>query len=324
MELLNLNNSQIIDDEMVIKNKNPFIEANTTQVSLDHLKNDCIIPVFSKDNESTISHYQFIKKTMEVAQDMFPESKLKQPDIRVSHVIKGRIPSAIGKPVKELQEHEKTIYYERCMFVIDIPDMNQNINGNNLCLSIGGVRSLSQENLYSKKSLEKFKVFIGYQNRVCTNLCVSTDGLMNDIRISSVIDLEEQVYQLTSQWDKEELIYNMKYMADYFLNEAQFAHIIGKARMYQYLTKQEQKELYPLALNDTQINLVVKDYYSCPNFSRLDNGDISLWNFYNLLTGANKSSYIDSFLERGVSAYGFTQELVKSLENNNPNWFLNN
>ena len=43
------------------------------------------------------------------------------PSIRVSHQIKGRVPSAIGKPVKELKENEKTIYYERMAFLIEIP-----------------------------------------------------------------------------------------------------------------------------------------------------------------------------------------------------------
>ena len=33
----------------------PFIEANTKEVSVGHLKNECIIPVFSKDNEVTMS-----------------------------------------------------------------------------------------------------------------------------------------------------------------------------------------------------------------------------------------------------------------------------
>lgn len=39
----------------------PFIEANTLQVDLSHLKSDCIIPVFSKDNEKTIAHQEFIE-----------------------------------------------------------------------------------------------------------------------------------------------------------------------------------------------------------------------------------------------------------------------
>jgi hypothetical protein len=40
----------IIMDEP-IKPANHFIEANTQEVTLNHLKNDCITPVFSKDNE---------------------------------------------------------------------------------------------------------------------------------------------------------------------------------------------------------------------------------------------------------------------------------
>ena len=34
----------------------PFIVANTKEVSIRHLQSDCVVPVFSKDNEVTISH----------------------------------------------------------------------------------------------------------------------------------------------------------------------------------------------------------------------------------------------------------------------------
>jgi hypothetical protein len=59
-----------------------------------------------------------------------------KPDIRVSHVIKGRVPTAIGKPAKELLEHEKTIYYERCAFVIEVPEISEIINGNKLQIPV--------------------------------------------------------------------------------------------------------------------------------------------------------------------------------------------
>ena len=42
-------------------NRLPFIEANTKEVTIEHLKNDCVVPVFSKDNEITISHPNFIE-----------------------------------------------------------------------------------------------------------------------------------------------------------------------------------------------------------------------------------------------------------------------
>ncbi|OUN76600.1 hypothetical protein B5G09_09810 [Alistipes sp. An54] len=41
-----------------------FIEANTRPVDMAHLKNDCVVPVFSKDNEVTISHQSFIETVL--------------------------------------------------------------------------------------------------------------------------------------------------------------------------------------------------------------------------------------------------------------------
>ncbi len=152
MELIaNPNPQQMIlnASEVTQKSSSSFIEANTEVVTLEHLKNDCIIPVFSKDNESTISHFQFIDKTFELAQQFFSEAHSKLPEIRVSHTIKGRIPSAIGKPVKELLRHEKTIYYERTAFVIEIPSVKKNVNRNELSLTIGGVRAYNQEKVLS-------------------------------------------------------------------------------------------------------------------------------------------------------------------------------
>ena len=97
-------------------NQLPFIEANTKEVEMAHLTDDCIIPVFSKDNEVTISHQSFIETVFEAAYKAFPQEQISEPSIRVSHVVKGRIPEAIHKPVSQLLESDKTIYYERMMF----------------------------------------------------------------------------------------------------------------------------------------------------------------------------------------------------------------
>ena len=316
-------NNQIVDEtEVIQKASSSFIEANTIKVDLKHLKDDCIIPVFSKDNESTISHYQFIDKAYEVVKELFPDFNPKEPEIRVSHEIKGRIPSAIGKPAKELLEIEKTIYYERCAFLIELHQAKEVVNGNTLTLSVGGVRSYSQENLYSKKSVEKFKIFIGYQNKVCTNLCISTDGFSNEVRISSINELQTDMTNLFSNYDRIKHLGMMERMSKFVLSEEQFAHLVGKIRLYQHLDREEQKSKQQFLLNDGQINSVVKEYFTCPNFSRDQDKNISLWNLYNLFTEANKSSYIDNNLERNVSAYAFINYLVYSLQNEQPNWFL--
>lgn len=318
----NFDNQIIEEDKVITSERKHFIEANTIEVSLEHLKKECTIPVFAKDNETTISHFEFINTTKNVIQEILGYQGDLMPDIRVSHVIKGRIPQAIGKPVSALLEHEKTIYYERMAFVIEIPEISEMINGNKLNLCVGGVRAYNQENLFSKKSIEKFKVFIGFQNKVCTNLCISSDGLKDDLRVSSIHELGEKIHILINQYNKREHLDKMKRMDGFFLNENQFAHLIGKMKLYPYLDKEFKQTLFPLKVNDTQINTIVKDYHLDTNFSKSTDDKISLWNVYNLFTEANKSTYIDSNLERNVNAYEFVNYIGKLIENNQPNYFM--
>ena len=321
-----LNNpiNQVIDEEeIIVFPKRNFIEANTVQVDLYHLKSECIIPVFAKDNESTISHYEFIESTKEVVEEILDYKGVLKPEIRVSHQIKGRIPSAVGKPAKDLLDHEKTLYYERMAFVIEIPEISEMINGNQLSLSIGGVRSYNQENLFSKKSIEKFKVFIGFQNKVCTNLCISTDGLKHDIRVSSVLELKAKIYELINSYDKKKHLEQMKDMSCFSITETQFSHLIGKMKLYSFLDKETKRNLFHLNINDNQINSIVKDYHLDPNFARFENGTINLWRLYNLFTEAAKSSYIDTNFEKNVNAYEFINYLANFIKDDTDNWFLN-
>ena len=94
-------------------NKLPFIEANTKEVTMQYLKEECITPVFSKDNEVTISHSSFIETVWEAANKVFSNERIEEPAIRVSHVIKGRIPEAIHKPVNQLLESDIICIYLR-------------------------------------------------------------------------------------------------------------------------------------------------------------------------------------------------------------------
>jgi len=299
-----------------------FIEANTESVSLVHLKNDCIIPVF-RDNEKTISHYEFADAVEFSAKHFFKGAEILSPEIRVSHQINGRIPQALHKKVNELEEWEKTRYYERMMFIVEIPSITENVNGNNLNLTVGGVRALNHESLFSKKSIEKFKVFIGFKNLICTNLLISTDGAALDIRVSSYDDLIRATLDLFSQYSVSKHLQAMRNFGNYELTEHQFAQIIGKSRLYQHLPTVQKKEIPLLDFNDSQINTIAHDYYHDRSFCRAENGNIDIWKLYGLFTGSNKSSYIDSFLNRAVGAHSFSQGLVDALEGNNTfNWFL--
>jgi hypothetical protein len=304
--------------------KSPFIEANTESVSLSHLKSKNVIPVFTKDNEITLSHQEFIETAISAIATIFPNEPIDTPEIRVSHQIKGRTPDALHIAAKDLEEHQRTSYFERMAFIIRVPGITETINGNKLALTIGGVRSYNLENLYNKKTYEKFKFFIGFQNMVCCNLCISTDGYQNEIRAMSHLDLEAKMLQTLAEYKAQEHLNSMKNLLNNSLSERDFAQIIGKSRLYNYLPKKEKSLIPEFLLNDGHINTVAKDYYQDESFCRNANGDISMWEFYNLLTGSNKTSYIDTFLERGVNAFQFAEGISKALSDRNSNyaWFL--
>jgi hypothetical protein len=315
---------EIIEPKGLEDNANEhFLNANTEVIFLDDLRSRCIIPVFSKDNESTISHPEFINTVAEIGSRFFSGERMTEPAIRVSHPIKGRIPEAMGKAVNELKEHEKTLYYERMAFIIEFPNIAETINGNRLSLTIGGVRAYNTENLYSRKIEEHFKVFIGFKNRVCTNLCVSTDGLKKEIRVKSLNDLSYEVYQLFSDFKIERQLRDLHQLGDYFLTERQFAQMLGRARMYQYLPISTKKTIVPIPINDSQVNMIAREYYQDRSFCRNDNGDINLWRLYNLFTGANKNSYIDTFLDRGAGCTNFIQSIASHLEAGTNSWYIN-
>jgi hypothetical protein len=79
----------------------------------------------------------------------------------------------------------------------------------------------------------------------------------------------------------------------------------------------------PLLLSDTQLGTVVKDYYRDNSFCKDDEGNINLWRLYNLFTGSNKSSYIDTFIDRSVNSFRFVEDIRFALEKKESNWFLN-
>ncbi|QIG90662.1 DUF3871 family protein [Chryseobacterium sp. POL2] len=303
----------------------PFIEANTQEVTLNHLRNDCIIPVFSKDNEKTIAHQEFIEITQNCITKVFPNQIYSEPEVRVSHQIKGRTPDAIYKNAKDLLEHERTQYFERMAFIIKIPTITDVITGNELSLTIGGVRAYNQENLYNKKTFEKFKFFIGFQNKVCCNLCVSSDGFVEEMRVTSYQELQSKITGILQEYNTEKHLQEMKQLSENYLTEHQFAQLLGKSRLYQHVSKVEKQRLKipQFTFNDGQLNIIAKDYYEDESFCKDNSGNINLWSVYNLFTQANKSSYIDTFLDRNLNAFEFTQSIQKTLNDNSGyHWFL--
>jgi hypothetical protein len=302
---------------------NRFMGANTEVISEQDLRDKSTIPVFCKDNESTISHPEFIEGVMFAAQNLFKRESISMPAIRTSHPIKGRVPSAIGKPVDQLREDEKTVYYERCAWIAEIPSIHETINGNELSLTIGGVRAYGLDNLNGKKTEEKFKVFIGFKNLVCCNLCVWTDGFKAEIRARSVSEIVQEAYSLFASFRPEHQLRSMDGFGESYLTEKQFAQLVGRSRLYQFLPPKVKKEIpHAIPLMDAQLSTVARDYYSDRSFCRNADGNINLWRLYNLFTGANKSSYIDTFLDRNVGVTSFIVGLQNALKQGSQHWFL--
>ena len=252
----------------------------------------------------------------------FLAESILDPAIRVSHPIKGRIPSAVGKPANALQDYERTIFYERMIFIYEIPAITETVNGNQLSLVVGGIRAYNLENLRSKKSEERFKIWIGFKNSVCINLCVSTDGYQGDLRARTTQELLNRAFQLFALFNAQKQLNTLRSLADYGLAEHQFAQLVGRLRMYPFLTSREKLGIPALELGDSQLNIVIRDYYKDKYFCRDDDGSINLWRYYNLLTGASKSSYIDTYLDRTVNALSFTQVLLNSLKTGHYLWYL--
>ncbi|MDB0603086.1 DUF3871 family protein [Tenacibaculum maritimum] len=320
---VNNNSSSLIQvsNEPLQFQQNPFIEANTKSTTLDFLKQECISPVYAS-NELAIAHDKFIEVTQECITEIYPNEKIDLPDIRCSHLIKGRKTSAIHKKNSELTEEDITRFYERLAFVIRIPSIKSNVNGNLLSLTIGGVRCFNKQNLFRKKSMESFQVFCGFTNTVCTNLTISTDGYQSCIKVSSISELKTQIKELIQKYNID---YQIKQFTDFsrqYLSEKQFAQLVGRAKLYQFLPKKEKLEIPQLLINDGQISTIAKDYYQDERFCKNEVGNINLWDLMNLFTSANKSSYIDTFLDRNVNAFDFTKSISKAVNDGSYHWFL--
>ena len=315
---------EVVDEIEIEPAASPFIEANTVPGTLLEINRHHIIPVFIKDNEPVISHAEFISTALNTVAEIFHGETILKPQIRLSHPIKGRIPEAKNKPAIELLEHEKTLYFERMAFVVEIPTISTDVAGNKLNLTVGGVKAYNLDNLYSKSGADQnFKFFIGFENKVCTNLSVTTDGYLANLKVKNLDMLRMSMMSLLKDFNTVKLAEQLQSFSQYELTEQQFATLIGRCRMYRYLPDNLKQQIPELMFGESQVNSICSDYYRDKIFSRSGSGSINLWNLYNLFTGANKSSYIDTFLDRSVNAYQLAAELQTAIQNKSECWYLN-
>ena len=299
-----------------------FLEANTNAITLEELAEQCVVPTWA-NQELTISHQDFISTVHDAACNVFSGQTINSPEIRVSHIVRGRTANSLHKRTSELLECEKTQFYQRLAFAFTIPSLHECIDGQRLELCVGGVRNYSDLNLYrSNRGMEKFTVFIGWRVHVCSNQVLTGEGVRLNLEAMSLHGLYKAVLDLFSGFNLDRDIQLLQSLTQTRLSERDFAQIIGRMRLYQALPSYLQRKLPKLLITDSQINNVCRDYYSNPNFGHKDN-TISMFDFHNLLTEANKSSYIDSYVQRGVNATEITVGIGRALqEESEYSWFL--
>ena len=327
---LGINDKDIIEAEVIEEeewgdNHPNFIESNTQAITLEELTTKNIIPTFC-DNTLTISHQNFIGSVIGVAKKVFGE--LTTPELRVSHPIIGRVPSAQHKKASELRDDEKTTFYQRMAFCAHVKNLTRTINGETVHLCIGGVRAYNEDKLYNRQSTMRFKVFVGWQVRVCSNLMLTCDGNSGTIDCMTEADIMQKSLELFKGFNphKEDTLRLLENLSSTAISEEQFCQIIGRMRLYQFLPLAEQKQLPPLTIGDQAVNAMVKNYISNPNFGKKEGEDFTAWNLMQLANEAVKQSYIDKWLDRNQNCTDFAigiQKALKGEDTEGYSWFLN-
>ena len=326
---LGINDKDIIEAEVIEEeewgdNHPNFIESNTQAITLEELTTKNIIPTFS-DNTLTISHQNFIGAVCKMAEQVFGE--LTVPELRVSHPIIGRVPSAQHKKASELRDDEKTTFYQRMAFCAHVKNLTRTINGETVHLCIGGVRAYNEDKLYNRQSAMKFKIFASWKIRVCSNLCLTCDGNSGTIECLTEADIMQKSLELFTAFNphKEDTLRLLENLSSTAISEEQFCQIIGRMRLYQFLPLAEQKQLPPLTIGDQAVNAMVKNYISNPNFGKKEGEDFTTWNLMQLANEAVKQSYIDKWLDRNQNCTDFAigiQKALKGEDTEGYSWFL--
>lgn len=319
-------NAEVIDTTADEQENSHFIESNTSAITLEKLRRICIVPSF-KDSSLTISHQEFAENVLGAAMDYFNGETFGELECRVSHPISGRNPNALRTPANLLTEADKTLFFQRFCFCFELTSMTKTIDGQPICLTIGGVRAYNEQNLYANKSPEKLKIFIGWRVCVCSNLMLSCDGLQDRLEVMSSLDIYKSALDLFTAFDPIDNFNMLENLVNTRLSTQEFCNFIGRMRLYQALpakTRQEL-ELPEILLGDSQINAATRQFVSNKNFGINGADSISCYQLLQCLNESSKSSYIDTFLSKNKNCVDIATGIQKAIEgrdNENYSWFL--
>lgn len=305
-----------------------FIESNTQAITLEDLSTKCTVPTFA-DNTLTISHQNYMASVCKAAIEVFGD--LTPIECRVSHPIIGRIPSALHKKPSEVLDEEKTLFYQRLAWISHVKGLSRQVNGQTVFLTIGGTRAYNDDKLYGRQSAQKFKVFVAWSVKVCSNQMIQTSGSSGTIECLTEADIYQKAYQLFAAFDpeKEDNLRLLENLHTTRISQELFCSIVGRLRLYQALSTEQLKCLPSIEIGDQAVNAAVRGYAGDnPNFGIHEDGDgsISCWDLMNLLNEAIKATYIDRWVERNQACTDFAigiQKAINGEDTEGYSWFLN-
>lgn len=302
--------------------RNPFILGNTVEVDLQTLQDQYLVPVFSRDNVETISHYEFINTVCDAVQTHFAGQQFNTPVVRCSHEMKLRTKAGAGRfnPNDDCGS-----YMQRMMFAIEIPSIQRTINGNTLYLQVVGVRTYSETNLLGNSAQKQcFRIALGFVNLCCTNTLVRSDGSNLNIKVTNTADLYDSAMSLFSRYDYDQHLKEMEHLTEVQIDVPTLAQFLGRCKMYQQMTNSQRNALHlpEFILPEAQLNAFIRDYYTDENFGGFGR-EITAYQLYQLLTNY-KNNYIDVALERSINCYETALGLSRAIkhEDDSWNWFI--
>ena len=173
----------------------------------------------------------------------------------------------------------------------------------------------------------KFKVFVGWQVRVCSNLMLTCDGYSGTIECLTEADIMQKTFELFGGFEPmmDDTLHNLEGLRATPIPEELFCKIIGRMRLYQALPMNEQRKLPQLIVGDTAVNAMVRNYVSNLDFGITSGDDFTCWNLMQLGNEAVKQSYIDKWLERNQNCTDFAIGIQKAINGDDTegySWFI--
>lgn len=320
--------AEVIYDDDDMEETPAFIESSTQAITLEELETKCIVPCFAT-NELTLSHQEIAKNLYAAAATVFGLENLGPLEFRVSHPISGRIGTkeALKKAVSELNDSEKTIFYQRIACCFKVKNMTKNVCGQETQFCIGFIRSYHTTNLYSGKSAERISLYCGTRVRLCSNMCLTLSGVRENLLCLTGMDVRENALRMFESYSvhADEDVQMLEDLGHTSITPFEFCTLIGRLRYYMAMDTASRKALPKIDLGDQLCNEATRLFVNSHWGIQEGESSINLFRLLQCFNEAAKNSYIHNWLTKNAQCTELCLNLQKVLEGDQDNpyaWFL--